>query len=127
MEDFTACGEDLEAYIKRIIDQSDYYILLIGQRFGSTIPNNDRISYTMMEYNYAKSKKMRILPFIYDGDTLLPNNDLEFNREKLTHFIAEIKKTVPQYFKNEIDLNRKLSKTLENEFINHPQKGWIRI
>jgi len=127
MEDFTACGEDLETYIKKLIDQSDYYILLIGQRFGSSIPSDDNTSYTMMEYYYAKSKDMRILPFIYNGTELLSNNDLETNKSKLELFISEVKKMVPQYFKNEIELNKKLSKALDNEFKNHPQKGWIRF
>ena len=127
MEDFTACGEDLEVYIKKLIDQSDYYVLLIGQRFGSSIPSDINISYTMMEYRYAKSKKMRIIPFIYNGQAPLLNNDVNINKDKLDRFICEVQKTVPQYFRDENELIKKLNKSLDNEFKNHPQKGWIRF
>lgn len=127
MENFTACGEDLETYIKRVIDDSDYYVLIIGQRFGSHIPTNENISYTMMEYEYAKAKGMRIIPFIYNGDQLLNGNDLDMNKQKLDGFISQISKSVPQYFKDENELIRKLTKALDNEMTNHPQKGWIRL
>ena len=127
MEDFTACGEDLETYIKHVIDESDYYVLIIGQRFGSHIPTDKNVSYTMMEYEYAKSKKMRIIPLIYNGTQKLEGNDLDVNQEKFDRFISTIAKTVPQYFKDENELIRKLTKALENEMKSHPQKGWVRL
>jgi hypothetical protein len=127
MEDFTACGDDLEAYIKRVIDVSDYYVLIIGQRFGSSIPADENISYTMLEYEYAKSKGMRILPFIYNGTQILDGNDLDVNKDKFERFVSQISKSVPQYFKDENELARKLTKALDNEIKNHPQKGWIRL
>ena len=127
MEDFTACGEDLEIYIKKVIDESDYYILIIGQRWGTAVPNDGSTSYTMMEYEYAKSKGMRIIPMIYNGDKELERNDLEFNKTKLDKFISKISKTVPQYFKTENELIRKVTKALDNEIKNHPQRGWIRL
>ena len=127
MEDFTACGEDLETYIKGVIDKSDYYVLLLGQRFGSHIPGNEDISYTMMEYEYTKSKGMRIIPFIYNGTIALSGNDLDTQKKRFDRFASEVSKTVPQYFTDEIELTRKLTKALDNEFKNHPQKGWIRL
>lgn len=127
MEDFTACGEDLEKYIKRVIDDSDYCVLIIGQRFGSSIPTDENISYTMMEYEYARSKGMRIIPFIYNGKRLLEGNDLDVNKKKLDDFVSQISKSVPQYFEDENELARKLTKALDNEMKNHPQKGWIRL
>lgn len=127
MEDFTACGEDLETYIKHVIDDSDYYVLIIGQRFGSSIPQNENISYTMMEYEYAKSKGMRIIPFIYNGTQVLEGNDLDINKDKFDRFVSQISNSVPQYFQDENELVRKLTKALDNETKNHPQKGWIRL
>lgn len=127
MEDFTACGDDLVAYIKREIDKSDYYILLIGQRWGTALPEDENTSYTMMEYNYAKSKGMRIIPMIYNGDLPLSGNDLEINKKKFDKFVSEIAKTTPQYFKEENELIRKISKAIDNAIKNYPQKGWIRL
>lgn len=127
MEDFTACGEDLETYIKHVIDESDYYVLIIGQRFGSSIPTDENVSYTMMEYEYAKSKGMRIIPLIYNGKQDLEGNDLNVNKDKFDAFVSKIKTTTLQYFKDENELIRKLTKALESEIKNHPQKGWIRL
>ena len=127
MEDFTACGEDLETYIKRVIDESDYYVLIIGQRFGTAIPTDSNMSYTMMEYNYAVSKNKRIIPFIYNGTTPLEGNDLDKNKERFEKFVSKIKGCVPQYFKDVNDLLRKMAKALETEMKNNPQKGWIRL
>ena len=127
MEDFTACSEDLETYIKHVIDESDYYVLIIGQRFGSSLPQNKNKSYTMMEYEYAKSKGMRIIPLIYNGKRLLKGNDLDVNKDKFDKFVAQVAKTTTQYFKDKHELIRNLTKALESEIKNHPQKGWIRL
>lgn len=127
MEDFTACGEDLEAYIKAVIDESDYYVLLLGQRFGSHIPENENVSYTMMEYKYAKSKGIRIIPFIYNGEAVLPGNDLDTQKERFERFVSDVLKTVPQYYADKIELSRKFAKALDNEIKNYPQKGWVRL
>lgn len=127
MEDFTACGEDLETYIKKAIDESDYYVIILGQRFGSSIPENKDISYTMMEYEYAKSKGMRIIPLIYNGLQVLDGNDLSINGCKFNGFVETIKTKTPQYFKDENELIRKFTKALNAEIKNYPQKGWIRL
>ena len=70
---------------------------------------------------------MRIIPFIYNGKQSLNGNDLDVNKEKFDSFVAQISKCVPQYFKDENELARKLTKALDNEMKNHPQKGWIRL
>lgn len=126
MENFTACGEQLETYIKHVIDESDYYLLIIGQRFGTSLPKNKNISYTMMEYEYAKSKGMRIIPLIYNGTQVLVGNDLDVNKKRFDQFVAQVSKTVVQYFKDEKELIRVVTKALESEIKNHPQKGWVR-
>ena len=127
MEDFTACGDNLEAYIKREIDKSDYYVLLIGQRWGTALPEDENTSYTMMEYNYAKSKGMRIIPMIYNGMTPLKGNDLDINQKLFDRFVGEVAKMTPQYFKDENELIRKISKAIDMAIKNYPQKGWIRL
>ena len=51
MELFPAADEEQWEFIKRIIDDCDYYLLIIGGRYGSTTPEG--ISYTEKEYDYA--------------------------------------------------------------------------
>ena len=44
MELFPAADEEQFAFIKKVIDDCDYYLLIIGGRYGST--TEDGISYT---------------------------------------------------------------------------------
>lgn len=67
MEMFSAADEEQWEIIKETIDSSDYYVLIIGKRYGSTIPNDKPdagISYTEKEYRYALSQGIPILTFI---------------------------------------------------------------
>ena len=54
MELFPAANDDQWTLIKRVIDDCDYYIVIIGGRYGSIGPEG--ISYTQMEYAYAVSQ-----------------------------------------------------------------------
>ena len=49
METFPAFDEQQLEYIKRVIDDSDYYILIIGGRYGSV--TDDGLSFTEKEYD----------------------------------------------------------------------------
>jgi hypothetical protein len=55
MELFPAMDEEQWHFIKRIIDDCDYYILVIGGRYGSM--SKEGVSYTEMEYDYANTLK----------------------------------------------------------------------
>ncbi len=65
MELFPAFDLEQLAFIKRIIDDSDYYLLIIGGRYGSLTP--DGISYTEEEYNYAISKGLKVIALIHEN------------------------------------------------------------
>ena len=52
MELFTAGDQSQWSIIKRWIDESDVYMLILGGRYGSVEPNSG-LSYTELEYNYA--------------------------------------------------------------------------
>ena len=52
MELFTAGDSNQWDIIKRWIDESDVYMLILGGRYGSVEPNSG-VSYTELEYNYA--------------------------------------------------------------------------
>src|SRR3954467_3122145 len=62
METFLSADEEQFTYIKRIIDQCDYYILLIAGKYGTI--SDDGLSYTEKEYDYAKDSGKVILGFI---------------------------------------------------------------
>ena len=52
MEMFSAADDDQWKIIKETIDSSDFYILIIGNRYGS-IEETTGISYTEKEFDYA--------------------------------------------------------------------------
>ena len=65
MELFSAASTSQWEIIKQMIDSSDYYVLIIGYRYGSKA--DDGIGYTEKEFWYAKKKGLPILAFIKKG------------------------------------------------------------
>ena len=63
MEQFHAAPTSQWNVITRMIDECDFYLLVIGGRYGS-IDSETGISYTEKEYNYAKSKGIPVLVLI---------------------------------------------------------------
>src|SRR5215471_1967381 len=63
MELFPAADEDQWSLIKKVIDDCDYYLVIIGGRYGSL--GDDGKSYTQMEYEYALSKGKPIIAFLH--------------------------------------------------------------
>ena len=55
--------EEQFAFIKTVIDDCDYYILIVANRYGSLA--SDGLSYTEKEYDYAVSKKIPVLSFLH--------------------------------------------------------------
>ena len=58
MELFPATDEEQFNFIKRIIDNSDYYVLIVAGRYGSVA--SDGVSYTEKEYDYAVKKNIPV-------------------------------------------------------------------
>ena len=59
MELFPALDEEQFEFIKKVIDDSDYYLLIIGGRYGSL--SDKGINYTEMEYDYAIGKGIKVV------------------------------------------------------------------
>ena len=62
MEAFPAVDEDQLEFIKTVIDDCDYYVLIIGGRYGSV--DGEGVSYTQREYEYALEKEIPVLAFV---------------------------------------------------------------
>lgn len=63
MELFPAADQQQLEFIKRIIDRCDYYVVIIGGRYGSLA--DDNLSFTEKEYEYAASRGIPILAFLH--------------------------------------------------------------
>lgn len=88
MEAFVATDLEQFEVIKKVIDYCDYYVLIIGKRYGS-ISTETGVSYTEMEYDYAISKGIPVLVFALDENVDLPNDKVDSDTlriEKLKEF-----------------------------------------
>ncbi len=63
MELFPAADEAQFEFIKKIIDDCDYYLLIIGGRYGSL--TDEGVSYTEKEYDYAVSIGLSVIALIH--------------------------------------------------------------
>lgn len=63
MEQFHAAPASQWDVITKMIDECDFYLLVIGGRYGS-IDKEAGVSYTEKEYNYAKTKGLPVLVLI---------------------------------------------------------------
>jgi hypothetical protein len=128
MEMFSASGREQWTTIQKAIDNSDYYVLIIGERYGSISPE-DGISYTEKEFNYAVSKNIPTLCF-------LPGKDFSTSREhrdtdpalveKLEAFKRKVKSQLCDFWENGNELVNKVSAALYKIFTEEPGTGWIR-
>ena len=122
MEGFPAIDMEQFEYIKKVIDQCDYYVLIIGERYGSLAP--DGISFTEKEYRYAVEKGQRVLAFIKEET---PKEQLSDLSEKFEAFKADVKsKRLVRTWADGDDLKYPISMSLQQAFDQHPRQGWIR-
>lgn len=128
MEFFTAIDSEQLEFIKRIIDDCDYYILIIGGKYGSM--TEDGISYTEQEYNYAVSKGIRVIAFLHENINQLTTDKIELDqnkREKLEVFRDKVKTgRLVQFWNNADDLNGKVAVSLTKTIKTYPAIGWVR-
>lgn len=126
MEMFSAADEQQWEVIKKQIDQSDYYVVLIGHRYGSM---DGDTSYTEKEYDYAASKKIPVLGFSLDRDVEWPQKWIENNneiRKRLDKFRAKVTSKMISYWKTPDDLYGKCGIALMKAFSAYPREGWVR-
>ena len=128
MELFPAIDTEQFEYIKRIIDESDYYILIIGGRYGSL--SEDGISYTEKEYDYAVSKKIPVMAFLHEDISKLTVEKSDIDQEKRDKLIAfrdKVSKTrLIEYWGNANDLSSKVVLSLVSTIKLFPAIGWVR-
>ncbi len=128
MELFPAMDKEQFEFIKRIIDDCDYYLLIIGARYGSMDENG--VSYTEKEYDYAVSKNIPVLAFLHNDLSSIPLNKADLCdelRQKLDTFRKKVEKgRLVQYWKNEDELNAKVAISLPKTIKMFPRVGWVR-
>ena len=87
MELFPATDDSAWQLIRDVIDSSDYYILIIGGRYGSL--DETGLGYTEKEYDYALTTKKPVIPLLHENPDNLPRDKTETDSaawEKLKKF-----------------------------------------
>ncbi len=128
MELFPAANEDQWNWIKRVISESDYYIVILAGRYGSVSEKTGQ-SYTEMEYRYALEIGKPVIGFVHEDPTQLPAKYYEANsdlREKLDHFRQLVQSRLCKSWSSPADLGAKVSRSLTQLIKQHPAVGWVR-
>lgn len=110
-----------------MIDRSDYYVLIIGTRYGSETA--DGLSYTELEYEYAKENGVPILVFVSEDPESKPSKFLETEskREKFEIFKKRaMSSSVVKFWRTAEDLSSSVIASLHSEVNVHPRFGLIR-
>ncbi|WP_028879451.1 DUF4062 domain-containing protein [Terasakiella pusilla] len=128
MELFPAADEEQWEFIKKVIDDCDYYLLIIGGRYGSV--TDDGISYTQKEYEYAVSKGLPVVALLHGDPGKISADKTELDpelREKLDLF-RETASTgrLVKYWKDASDLPGMVSLSLNKNMKMYPAIGWVR-
>lgn len=127
MEYFPAANDEQMTIIKHLIDECDYYILILGGRYGSIDPITNK-SYTQLEYEYAVERGVPISAFYIANKGDLPYDKVEHKfPEKMNAFVNMVKDNrMCKSWKNADDLADKVSTSLDYQIKNYPRIGWVK-
>ena len=133
MEQFHAAPTSQWNIITKMIDECDFYLLVIGGRYGS-IDEETGISYTEKEYNYAKTKGMPVLVLIKESSAITESekdtgDDKYEKMKRLDEFRERVKndRNTVDFFTDINSLKYVTSPTFRNA-INYAgdDAGWVR-
>jgi hypothetical protein len=128
MELFPASDEEQFQFIKRVIDDCDYYLLIVGGRYGST--TEEGISYTEKEYDYAVSIGRKVIALIHENPDEIPLGKSEKDpilRERLAQFRKKVSTDrLVKFWKNADELPSLVTVSLVHAMKMFPAIGWIR-
>ncbi len=127
MELFPAADEDQWTLIKKVIDDCDYYIVIIGGRYGSL--HSSGKSYTQMEYEYALLKKKPTIAFLHENPGNIAAGKTESTdegKQKLEEFRQLARSKVVKGWSSPADLGSKVSRSIIQLIKTHPASGWVR-
>ena len=127
MELFSAADEEQWKIIQRHIDESDYYVVVVAQKYGSV--TSEGISFTEKEYDYAVEVGVPVLGFVLDKKAPWPSDKSEKlakYRKSLEAFKTKLKGKLVNFWVDKNDLHAKVSISLMKAINTYPREGWVR-
>lgn len=127
MEMFSAADEEQWQIIARQIEASDYYVVIVANKYGS-ITNG--ISYTEKEYDYAIAKGVPVLGFVLKDGAMWPSDRTESDtkiRRKLDAFKQKVKGRPVNFWATKEELHGQCAIALMKTFNTQPRPGWMSV
>lgn len=134
MELFRAGKEQMET-IKRWIDESDVYMLILGGRYGS-IEDKSKKSYTHLEYEYAISQQKEVFAIVLEDNYLQDKMSAGQSTykeimeqdypEKYKGFKTEVKNKICYLVENEAAIENRILKQMSDYGKDTKLLGWVR-
>jgi hypothetical protein len=128
MEMFPAADEEQFNFIKKVIDDCDYYVIIIGGRYGNV--TDEGISYTEKEYDYALSKDLKVLAFLHGAPGSIPWDKSEASpeaQERLSKFREKLSSgRLVRFWTSAAELPGLVALALLHTIKTYPALGWVR-
>jgi hypothetical protein len=127
MEHFPAMDEEQFEFIKTIIDEADYYVVVVAGKYGSLAP--DGKGYSEKEYEYALDRTIPVIALLRDMESLPPNNrEEDLDKLKMLNDFRKRLETgrLVAFWSDEADLCLKLLRSLQAMTRRNPRPGWVR-
>jgi hypothetical protein len=129
MELFPASNDDRWKLIQRVIAECDYYLLILGGRYGSVDPDSN-LSFTEMEYDYAVAAGKPVMAFLHGkvGSIERDKTDVDPDKwDQLSAFRLKVESAhIVKYWTGEDDLSGKVALALFDARRTYPAVGWVR-
>jgi hypothetical protein len=132
MELFSAGDETQLVVIKRWIDESDAYLLILGGRYGSIEPKSGK-SYTQLEYEYAVERGMPLFAVVINEIALKekvrnegPDAIEQENGRLLKQFRAIVMSNLVKFWDDKKDIKLAIYDTLSGFSTRKDVIGWVR-
>lgn len=127
MELFPAANEDQWSLIKEVIEDCDYYILILAGRYGSC--DSDGMSYTEREYRYAAELGKPIIAFVHRDPGQIVADKCEPEREgkdRLAAFRSLVERRLCKKWSSSLELAGVVSRGISHLIKTTPAVGWVR-
>lgn len=132
MELFSAGDESQLHVIKQWISESDIYMLILGNRYGSIEPKS-QLSYTELEYDHAMSLSKPLFALVLSDAAIKAKSEADpeandgSNPEKLAAFKEKVLSKISRYVDDQKDIKLHTVRSIQSIETKYKLSGWVRV
>ena len=127
MELFPAAPEEKWKMICRLIDDCDYFIVIVAGKYGTLAPDN--LGWTEKEFDFARKGGREPIGFFHEDIDRLPGKKLEATdagRERLAAFTRKLRVGSCKPWMDGAGLASAVKTAIVNAILQKPMPGWVR-